>query len=170
MNNLEQIIEKNRRFLDAVDYLIQMKIVDSQKELSEITGITEATISNIRQYNREVSNKTIFKFLEHFPNLFNTDYFMCKSVEMTNPQKGKETKRQSNDIPAWADTFINILSKQVSENEALNRQLKAELEEVRTLRSELQQAITAFRMAQTYSVVPYSHFTPNYQQAAEPNQ
>lgn len=169
MNDLEQIIEKNRRFIDAVDYLIQMKIVDSQKELSELTGITASTFSNIRQYNKAVSNKTIFKFLEHFPNLFNTDYFMCKPVEMKNPQKVKETKRSSDEIPAWADTFINILSKQVVENEALNRQLKAELEEVHTLRAELQQAITAFRIIQHGKVAPYSPFIPEYQQAAEPN-
>ena len=172
MANLHEKIEKNSHFIDAIDYLIDMKIASSQKELAERTGIMESTFSNIRQNKKVVSDKTINKLLETFPNMFDINYFRCKSVQMIVEQpKDKNTPKQenpSNEIPTWADTFINILSKQVVENEALNRQLKAELAEVRTLRAELQQAVQAFRMAQKHKVVPYTPFTPDYEQAADP--
>lgn len=73
---------KNQLFIRAVDYLIDEGKVASQKELAQVTGITEATFSNIRNDKKVVSDKTIRKLLEAFPELFNADYFRGKNIYM----------------------------------------------------------------------------------------
>ena len=80
--NLHPKVLKNQLFIRAVDYLIDEGKVDSQKELAQVTGITEATFSNIRNDKKVVSDKTVRKLLEAFPALFNPDYFRCKSIYM----------------------------------------------------------------------------------------
>lgn len=81
-NNLHPKVLKNQLFIRAVDYLIDEGKVESQKELAQVTGITEATFSNIRNDRKVVSDKTIRKLLEAFPGLFNTDYFRGKNIYM----------------------------------------------------------------------------------------
>jgi len=80
--NLHPKVLKNQLFIRAVDYLIDEGKVDSQKELAQVTGITEATFSNIRNDKKVVSDKTVRKMLEAFPALFNADYFRGKSIYM----------------------------------------------------------------------------------------
>ncbi len=80
--NLHPKVLKNQLFIRAVDYLIDERKVESQKELAQVTGITEATFSNIRNDKKVVSDKTIRKLLEAFPALFNADYFRGKNIYM----------------------------------------------------------------------------------------
>ena len=80
--NLHPKVLKNQLFIRAVDYLIDEGKVASQKELAQVTGITEATLSNIRNDKKIVSDKTIRKLLEAFPALFNADYFRGKNIYM----------------------------------------------------------------------------------------
>lgn len=80
--NLHPKVLKNQLFILAVDYLIDEGKVDSQKELAQVTGITEATFSNVRNDKKVVSDKTIRKLLEAFPTLFNVDYFRGKNIYM----------------------------------------------------------------------------------------
>ena len=80
--NLHPKVLKNQLFIRAVDYLIDEGKVGSQKELAQVTGITEATFSNIRNDKKVVSEKTIRKLLEAFPGLFNADYFRGKNIYM----------------------------------------------------------------------------------------
>ena len=174
---------RNVVFVNIYDWLRKKEMVSGQKDLAEKTGISENTLSNILNGKTSVSDKSLHKLNAGFGFIFNPQYLRGQSIYMlaedaayyaAHPEEAvipeEEKEKPQDEIPSWADTFIDILSKQVVENEALQRQLKAELAEVRTLRAELQQAIQAFRMAQTYRVVPYSPFTPTYQQAAEPNQ
>ena len=176
---------KNCIFAHVYDWLHRKGMVDDQLDLAEKTKISKNTITNILNGRTTVSDKTIRKLNEGFGNIFNMQYLRgidpyhmliqdviddgAESIAPFTHKPEQIEEQPDTEIPAWADTFINILSKQVVENEALNRQLKAELEEVRTLRAELQQAITAFRIIQHGKVAPYSPFIPEYAQAAEPN-
>ena len=161
MTNLHEKIEKNSHFIDAIDYLIDMKIVSSQKDLAERTGIMESTFSNIRQNKKFVSDKTINKLLETFPNMFDINYFRCKSVKMIVEQpKDKNTPKQenpSNEIPSWADTLIQLLSKQVSENEELNRRLNESIAAVQKEREELRREREELRKERQ---IIYGNFVP----------
>ena len=44
-------------------------------------------------------------------------------------------------MPIWADTLITILSKQITENEALHAELKQSIQQVNELKKELQSLI-----------------------------
>ena len=74
-DNLHPKVLKNKLFINAVDYLIEQGVVDDAKGVSSKTGITEATLSNIRNDKKIVSDKTIRKFIDGFPDIFNPAYF-----------------------------------------------------------------------------------------------
>ena len=156
---------KLERFQKAFNWLYDHGEFRSKAECAKRIKRSRENVSGA-YYGREpfFNDKFIAIFCKEFSDI-SYEWIISETGEMIKPKE-----KSKDEIPAWADTFINILSKQVSENEAMNRQLKAELAEVRTLRAELRQAIQAFLMAQTYRVVPYSPFTPTYQQAAEPNE
>jgi len=140
---------KNARFLDAVIYLMKFNFVKNQKELAEKIGISENSLSAIKKGKKVVSDKTILKMLNAFPYIFNGDYFFGKDIEMNTPRRSQQQTQaaepipiyKTEHIPQWADTFIDLLTQQVKQNEALNAQLRKSIAEVQTLRSELQQLI-----------------------------
>lgn len=80
--NLHPNVLKNQLFIRAVDYLIDHKLVLTQKELARITGIKEPTFSNIRNDKKVVSDKTIRKLMDAFEGLFNPLYFRGESSYM----------------------------------------------------------------------------------------
>ena len=155
-------MDKVERFQNAYDYLYGRGEYHSKSDLAKRLGRTRTNVSEA-YYGRKpyFTDKFLLSFCREFP-IINYEWLVNGTGEMLN-----QKEKPSEEIPTWADTFIKILSKQVAENEALNRQLKEEISEVRTLRAELQQAVQAFRMAQKYNVVPYTPFTPDYEQAAE---
>lgn len=183
LTKLEENKEWNARFLRAFDYLCKEKFL-KQFELAKLMGTNSSLISAYRNGTKRASEDIMQRLGQawggrlYMPYLTGeSDYMLIESMsdKVFNEEQQKVNNpdymvKHEQEIPAWADTFISILSKQVVENEALNRQLKAELAEVRTLRAELQQAITAFRIIQHGKVAPYSPFIPEYQQAAEPNE
>lgn len=154
---------KLERFQKAFNHLYDIGEFHSKADCAKRMNRTRENVSGA-YYGREpfFNDKFLLSFCREFP-IINYEWLVNGTGEMLNQQE-----KPSEEIPTWADTFINILSKQVAENEALNRQLKEELSEVRTLRAELQQAVKAFRMAQKHNVVPYTPFTPGYEQAADP--
>lgn len=142
-NNLPPIIFKNRLFINAVDYLIEKNIVSSQKEMCQQTGISEATISNIRNDKKIVANKTIKKFTDTYSDIFSVDYFYGRKDEMLkHPEEPfiQEGPTQTADI-------LELYAQRVRLVDDLRQTLKEELEEVRTIRSELLQARNDFRDA-----------------------
>ena len=156
-------MDKVERFQNAYDYLYGRGEYHSKSELAKRLGRTRTNVSEA-YYGRQpyFTDKFLLSFCREFP-IINYEWLVNGTGEMLN-----QKEKPSEEIHTWADTFIKILSKQVAENEALNRQLKEEISEVRTLRSELQQAVQAFRMAQKHKVVPYTPCTTTYEQAAEP--
>lgn len=164
---IDQKALKSERFISAVDYLIENKYVKGQNELAEVSGIHESTLSNIRNNKKNVTDKTIYKLLDAFPGVFNSDYFRLKVVHMLvadteyfkqHPEEDamtssfyvpidereKQTQKPANElptIPTWADTLISIMSKQIKQNEALTRELRQSIAEVNTLRDDLRRLI-----------------------------
>ena len=82
MSELHPKILKNQLFFKAVDYLIEKKYVESQKELSAKIGVSESTLSNLRNDRKLVSDKTIYKLMDAFPGIFNVAYFRGENIFM----------------------------------------------------------------------------------------
>lgn len=130
--------ERNRRFIDAVDYLIESHYVLSQKELASRTGIMESTFSNVRQNRKSVSDKTIYKVLDVFPGIFNVGFFKLKSCEMLmqqSPSKSEEPPPAS--LESGVEHLLTLAGQIIKENENLRRELKEQLAEVHSIIREL---------------------------------
>ena len=161
---------KNNLFLVAVDHLFKEKLVTSQKDLAQKIGITETSLSRIKKGQRVVSDDTLRKMNEAFDFIFNMAYFRGRStkllIEDVNyyeqcPQEDsfhefdralqKQPEESSiasepeqepyNTIPSWAANLIDIISKQIKENEALNRELHQSIQEVNLLKTDLRTVI-----------------------------
>lgn len=165
---------RNECFRVAMDYLFKNGLIADQAELSKLTGISETSISRILNNRvKEPSEATIRKLNDAFGNIFNPEYFRGKSVFMLvedemyysmhpeeNPfkqKKAESTNEQSNqnDLPAWADNLIGIMSEQVKQNEALNRELRQSIAEVHALRDELRSMLRS-QYESTAHPIPYN--------------
>lgn len=137
---MKQTTLRNDRFRIALDYLYENGYVVDQRELSTKTGINEASISRILNNKvREPSETTLRKLNQAFDNMFNMQFFRGLSDDML--AKSNTQKEQTEQIPSWANNLIDIMSKQIAENEALHRQLTDALAQVNSLRAELVTAI-----------------------------
>ena len=157
-DNLHPKVLKNRLFINAVDYLIEQGVVDDTKGVSSITGITEATLSNIRNDKKIVSDKTIRKFLDGFPDIFNPTYFKGQNIYMTIKEAidariyAEEQKQKEDDTPApqaidytfliekavekataYADKTIAILEKQLADKDKQIADLRSRVRELEML-------------------------------------
>lgn len=141
--NFDQKALKSERFISAVDYLIESKRITGQKELAELTGINESTFSNIRNKKKNVTDKTIYKLLDAFPGIFNSDYFRLKTYHLLadEPVQASEPAPDYVALPTWADALIQMVTEQVKANEDMRRELRQSLEEVASLKQELQNTI-----------------------------
>lgn len=80
---MEQEIDKkmkNEFFMVAVDHIFKEGMVASQKELAEKIGITESTLSRIKNNKKFVGDETLRKMNEAFGGIFNMAFFRAKSV------------------------------------------------------------------------------------------
>lgn len=141
--NFDQKALKSERFISAVDYLIESKRITGQKELAELTGINESTFSNIRNKKKNVTDKTIYKLLDAFPGIFNSDYFRLKAYHLLAEEQTQAAEPAPDYValPTWADALIQMVTEQVKANEDMRRELRQSLEEVTALKQELKNAI-----------------------------
>ena len=150
---------RNEIFATVLDYLIKEKKVQNQKDLSIKTGITQTTISRIMKGKVEPEDDTLRKLNNAFGNIFDMDYLRGKSTialvedvlyykdhPTEHPLYIQDKAKQSPDykdtaaepspapfIPSWADAFFDIMTQQIKQNEALNRELRQSIETMNTL-------------------------------------
>ena len=70
---------KNEIFAHVLDWLVENRDVDGQKGLSQITGISQNTISRIMTGKVEPSDDTLRKLNDAFDGLFNMQYLRGRS-------------------------------------------------------------------------------------------
>lgn len=158
---------KNNLFLVAVDHLFKEKLVNSQKDLAKKIGITETSLSRIKKGQRVVSDDTLRKMNEAFGHIFNMAYFRGRSTKLIiedanyydqhpeedrfrnfdkmlqqnqehdTPIAAENDETPYSPIPTWASSFIEIMTQQVKQNEALNRELRQTIEQVTQLKKDI---------------------------------
>ena len=138
---------KNEIFATVLDWLISEHYVIDQRDLSHKTGITATTISRIMTGKVEPKDETLRKLNAAFGNMFNMQYLRGQSTTMLISDQSQATSLHEDEktlyttIPTWADNLIDIMSEQIKENEALNRELRQSISEVNALRTDLQKLI-----------------------------
>ena len=148
-DNLHPKVLKNQLFISAVDWLIDHKKVENQKELAAVTKIQEPTLSNIRNDKKIVSDKTIRKLIESFPGLFNPDYFRGQSVWMLMQDLMEEKAKTETpkNVPSNIGDVMELYAQRVRLVDDLRQSLKEELAEVRAIKEDMQTAVNDFRDA-----------------------
>lgn len=134
--NFDQKALKSERFISAVDYLIESKRITGQKELAELTGINESTFSNIRNKKKNVTDKTIYKLLDAFPGIFNSDYFRLKAYHLITEEQTQAAEPATDYValPRWADSLIQLVASQTQTIEDLRREVAALHQEISNLK------------------------------------
>ena len=148
-DNLHPKVLKNKLFVSAVDWLIDHKKVENQKELAAVTKIQEPTLSNIRNDKKIVSDKTIRKLIESFPGLFNPDYFRGQSVcmLMQDLMEEKAKTESPKNVPSDIGDVMELYAQRIRLVDDLRQSLKEELAEVRAIKEDMQTAVNDFRDA-----------------------
>ena len=157
-------MDPNERLRLVLDWLYKNGLVSDQQDLAAKTGLSEKAISQILNNKvKKISESTIRKLNEAFGNVFNPAFLRGQSIimlakdECLHPEKNPLNKRQDApahssgsavELPAWADTLISIMSEQIKQNEALNRELRRSIDEIHALRDEL------LRSSHQYSSIP----------------
>ena len=164
----------NGLFAHAVEWIFENTEIKDQKTLAAFTGITETTISRILNDKvKKPSVDTIKKLNDAFDGLFNLAYFSGASVIFLNadaayfkqhPEKSPlhqatvpeaSASVTSSDIPAWADSLINLVSQNTSiihdlrvENAQLREAMIAVIEDNKKLRKELAETLALMKHKQ----------------------
>ena len=186
---------RNIIFSCVFDWLCQNKGVKGQKDLSDRTGISENTLTNILKGKTSVSDQTLHKLNAGFGYIFNMQYlrgidpyhmlisdvvedsanvapfFGRKMQEIS--EKEKESIKEINKIDtkvlmSGLENLLQIASTQIKENEELRRELKASILENQKLYKKMQTSIKELNDAVcTLLSKPYHEVQQEYLKAAE---
>ena len=118
--------------------------IKSKKEMADYMKIQRTGLS--AALNGAAANLTdnLFKKIcLAWPGVFNLDYLLTGEgrLLLDEPQFVGE-EHPSPPIPSWADAFLDILAKQVKENEALNHELRQSIERANVLCANLETLIS----------------------------
>lgn len=174
MSSLKQAkMNKNKLFMRAIDYLIEQKIVDSQKEIAVRTGISEPTLSNIRSEKKAVSFKTVCKLTEAFPGLFDIAYFRGESESMIIDEL---TQTNHGELQSDQPTAMELYDMMLKEKDERIRELQIHIDDQRielankerTIQSLVQQMATLNARLAAYQQSSLDNY-PFHVGVSEPN-
>lgn len=137
------------RFNEAYDYLVWRKIVSTQADVALAMGSTQANVSLALNGTR-LSPKFVARFCHTFDDIFSSTYILTGEGQLLADKAQKKPEPPvsgqtlpPNSSPRQVDehtaelSFIDLAASLIKENEALRRDLKQAVEEVRSLRAEM---------------------------------
>jgi hypothetical protein len=145
--------ERTKRVNLAYRWLIWLGEVDDKLSFAQRLGKERANITNILNGKGDASDKFCGIILSSFPGIFNRDWLLDGVGDMLATTEGMPSSLMSGGTPSETDTtsqrqtIIDLYAGLIKESEAFRREIKDELTEVRTLRTELQQERENFREA-----------------------
>jgi transcriptional regulator with XRE-family HTH domain len=157
----------NDFFMEAVRYLKAKGY--SQKDIVTKSGIAQNAISKIKNGENNAGDETIRKVAEAFR--LNIPFFYGNSPHISSldekrekldkeleeaqellvriqPEEHKNVAAEESPkpfIPSWADAFFDVMTQQIKQNEALNRELRKSIAEVIALTQQLTELVKAIK-------------------------
>lgn len=139
---------KNEIFAFVLDWLVKNKGVDGQKGLSQITGISQNTVSRIMTGKVEPSDDTLRKLNDAFGGIFNMNYLRGISTVMfiedemyyaQHPDEHPlyEKKEPAAQIPDMSSVFNSALAAKDDAIASLKRELATKDDLIQSLRDQL---------------------------------
>lgn len=165
---------KNELFMDAVYWLIDEGYASNQGDVAAKADLGPNIITRIKKGQvKEVSDDTIRALCNHF-DMLNIDYLRGKSehisklqkpraafdAELLNARQPLSSEHSISTTKEENDNMLIILARMIRGIDDLRVQLKDELAEIKTVKSELQQASDDFRNA-AYRLTQYLSTLPS---------
>ena len=138
------MLERQKRLNEVYNYLHSNKGIHTKAGFADAIKYARAYVSSALNGNEKYLTDKLFRSIcSAFPETFNLDYLVTGEgrLLLDEPQFVGE-EHPSPPIPSWADAFLDILAKQVKENEALNRELRQSIEHANALCSNLETLIS----------------------------
>lgn len=135
----------NDIFAAAFDELRRNHGIKTQKELARRMGVSEDTITRIMKGRTDVTEDIITKLQTASGCIFNLQWLRGKdpyhmlAVDLANVST-VDIETSSTKITKEEANIIDIYSHLIADLELIRRETKKELAEIRTIKSELQQA------------------------------
>ena len=135
---------RNNIFAAAFDYLKRNKGIKTQKRLAELMGVSEDTITRILKDRTEVTEDIITKLQTASGCIFNLQWLRGEDAghmlasDLYDDRPGMVAEESPKPfIPSWADAFFDIMTQQIKQNEALNRELRQAIVEMNKIAKQL---------------------------------
>lgn len=145
--------ERTKRINQAFRWLIWLERIEGKNDFANLLGLQRSNVTNIMNGKGDASDKFCGIILSSFPGIFNRDWLLDGVGDMLATTEGMPSSLMSGGTPSETDTtsqrqtIIDLYAGLIKESEAFRREIKDELTEVRTLRTELQQERENFRDA-----------------------
>ena len=145
--------ERTKRINQAFRWLIWLERIEGKNDFANLLGLQRSNVTNIMNGKGDASDKFCGIILSSFPGIFNREWLLDGVGDMLATTEGMPSSLMSGGTPSETDTtsqrqtIIDLYAGLIKESESFRREIKDELTEVRTLRTELQQERENFRDA-----------------------
>ena len=150
--------ERTKRINQAFRWLIWLEKIKGKDDFATVLGLQRSNVTNILNGKGDASDRFCGLILTSFPGIFNRDWLLDGIDDMLATTEGIPTCSMSatnqsaeTDTHEQRQSIIDLYADLIKESESFRREIKDELAEVKTLRTELQQERENFREA-TYRV------------------
>ena len=129
--------ERQKRLIEVYEYLRKHYNVHTKTGFAEAVKYGRTSMSSAMNGNDLYLTDGLFRSIcLAYPNVFNLNYLLTGEGSLLQSNKEAVLGRYpappgmvsedapSESLPLWADTLIRIMSKQISENEALHSELR----------------------------------------------
>ena len=150
------MIERQKRLNEVYQYLRQHRGIHTKSDFAESVHYGRTSMSAALNGKESYLTDSLFKNIcDAFPRTFNLQYLLTGEGELLVSPKYDYTEQKShpfpsvlnecNTIPQWVDAILSIVSRQIQENETLNRELRQSIVEVNALRADLQKLLNVLQ-------------------------
>ena len=142
--------ERQKRLIEVYEYLRKHYNVHTKTGFAEAVKYGRTSMSSAMNGNDLYLTDGLFRSIcLAYPNVFNLNYLLTGEGSLLQSNKEAVLGRYpapsgmvsedvpSESLPLWADTLIRIMSKQISENEALHSELRDSINELSRLKTQL---------------------------------
>ena len=146
--------ERQKRLIEVYEYLRKHYNVHTKTGFAEAVKYGRTSMSSAMNGNDLYLTDGLFRSIcLAYPNVFNLNYLLTGEGSLLQSNKEAVLGRYpappgmvsedapSESLPLWADTLIRIMSKQISENEALHSELRDSINELSKLTTQLSHLI-----------------------------
>ena len=150
------MLDRQKRLNEVYDYLHNNLGVHTKGDFADNIKYARAYISSALNGNERYLTDSLFtNICEAYPDTFNLNYLLNGEGELLKSSKseidfGSSSTDMAADptpapfIPSWADSFFDIMTQQIKQNEALNRELHQSITAVNAMVEQLSKLITKF--------------------------